>query len=457
MKNRSINRGAVLILSIVTLLQAGSAAAFGLMQAFDAALQNDPTYRAAVHENEAGQQFTNIGRSFLLPNISFSYTTNANQQDFQDQSTATPTSSFRHYQSENESLLFRQPIFNLDSFARYKQGISQTSQSTAKFSERSQDLIVRIVGAYADAKIAEDQLALAFAELNRYTEQRQMNARMFEKGEGTKTDMLETQSRYDLAQAQVIEARDHQSNMRTVLATISGVDQVTRMDSLSDGFRVSPMLPDNYEEWKSIAMETNPEIIAQRHAVEIAREEISRQRAGHAPRIDLIAGVNRQKSDIPIMVGMDFLTRSVGVQVNVPIFNGGNVSAVTSQAASNYEKSKSDLDAKTNQILIELHKQYNLVLSSMTRIDAITKSVESSTFLVEAMQKSVKKGVRNNLDTLNAQHQLFTAKRDLSQARYTYLLSYLKLRKAAGTVGVNDIQDISNYFVSNPQISVISN
>jgi hypothetical protein len=115
------------------------------------------------------------------------------------------------------------------------------------------------------------------------------------------------------------------------------------------------------------------------------------------------------------------------------------------------------LGAKTNQILIELHKQYNLVLSSMTRIDALTKSVESSTFLVEAMQKSVKKGLRNNLDTLNAQHQLFTAKRDLSQARYTYLLSYLKLRKAAGTVGVNDIQDISNYFVSNPQISVISN
>lgn len=87
MKTFSINRVAVLILSIVTLLQAGSAAAFGLMQAFDAALQNDPTYRAAVHENAAGQQFTSIGRSFLLPNISFSYTTNANQQDFQDQTT----------------------------------------------------------------------------------------------------------------------------------------------------------------------------------------------------------------------------------------------------------------------------------------------------------------------------------------------------------------------------------
>lgn len=441
-----INRKMILFWGIFTLLQSGNATAFGLMQAFESALQNDPTYRAAVHENAAGQQFTNIGRSFLLPNLSFSYTTNANQQDFQNQSAGTSANSSRQYQSENESLLFRQPIFNLDSFARYKQGVAQTSQSNAKFSERSQDLIVRIVGAYADAKIAEDQLALAVAELNRYTEQRQMNARMFEKGEGTKTDMLETQSRYDLAQAQVIEARDHLANMRTVLATISGVEQVTRMDSLSESFRVSPMAPDNYEDWKSVAMETNPEIIAQRHAVEIAREEINRQRAGHAPRVDLIAGVNRQKSDIPIMVGMDFLTRSIGIQVNVPIFNGGQVSAVTSQAASNHEKAKAELDAKTNQVLIELHKQYNLVLSSMTRIDALTKSVGSSTFLVEAMQKSVKKGVRNNLDTLNAQHQLFTAKRDLSQARYTYLSSYLKLRKAAGTLGADDLKSMANYF-----------
>ena len=167
MRVHGINRGVILFLSIVTLLHSTSVAAFGLMQAFDAALQNDPIYQAAVHENAAGQQFTNIGRSHLLPNISFSYTTNANQQDFQNQSATTPGSSFRQYQSENESLLFRQPIFNLDSFARYKQGIAQTSQSNAKFSERSQDLIVRIVGAYADAKIAEDQLALAVAELNR--------------------------------------------------------------------------------------------------------------------------------------------------------------------------------------------------------------------------------------------------------------------------------------------------
>jgi len=435
----------MLFLSIAVLFHTGNAAAFGLMQAFDAALQNDPAYRAAIYEHTAGQQFKVIGRSHLLPNLSFVYTTNQNQQDLtRDTGPASPS---RQFVSETEVLSLRQPLFNLDSLARYKQGIAQTNQSDAKFSERNQELIVRIVGAYADTKHAEDQLALAVAQLNMFTEQKQINNRMFEKGEGTKTDMLETQSRYDLAEAQVIEARDNLANMRNVLATISGME-VTTLDSLSDNFRVKPMDPASFDEWKTIALEGNLEIIAQRHTVEIAREEINRQRAGHAPRIDIVASVNRQKSDNPVMVGLDALTRSVGVQVNVPLYNGGNVSAVTSQAVANHEKAKAELDAKINQILIELRKQYNLALSSVHRIDALTKSVSSANFLVEAMQKSAQRGVRTNLDTLNAQQQLYTAKRDLAQARYNYLLSYLRLRKSAGTVGVGDLQDIASYFVA---------
>jgi protease secretion system outer membrane protein len=259
--------------------------------------------------------------------------------------------------------------------------------------------------------------------------------------------MLETQSSYDLAEAQVIEARDHLANMRNVLSTVIGIE-ITVLDSLSDNFRTRPMNPTSFDEWKSIALDQNPEIIAQRHAVEVAREEINRQRAGHAPRIDLIAGVNRQKSDIPIMVGMDFLTRSIGVQVNVPLYSGGSVNALSSQAVSNHEKAKADLDSQTNQVLIELRKQYNLALSSVLRIDALTKSVSSSNFLVTAMRESAKRGVRNNLDTLHAEQQLYTAKRDLALARYTYLLSYLQLRKTAGTVAVGDLQDIAGYFVA---------
>jgi protease secretion system outer membrane protein len=75
-------------------------------------------------------------------------------------------------------------------------------------------------------------------------------------------------------------------------------------------------------------------------------------------------------------------------------------------------------------------------------------SVNSRNVLLEATKKSAIGGTRNNIDILNAQQQFFEARLDLMQARYNYLLSYLRLRKAAGTVDIRDLQDVARYFVS---------
>jgi protease secretion system outer membrane protein len=182
--------------------------------------------------------------------------------------------------------------------------------------------------------------------------------------------------------------------------------------------------------------------------VEVAREEINRQRAGHAPRIDLVAALNKSKSDNVLFIGLDTFTRSIGVQVNVPIYAGGMVSAMTSQAVSNHERAKAELESRTQQVLIELRRQFNLNLSSARRIDALMSSVSSRGILLEATKKSAIGGTRNNIDILNAQQQFFEAKLDLTQAHYNYLLSYLRLRKAAGTIHIRDLQDVARYFVS---------
>lgn len=269
---------------------------------------------------------------------------------------------------------------------------------------------------------------------------------MFEKGEGTKTDMLETQARYDLAEAQLIEARDNMTNARNNLEAIVGVD-VSQLDPLADDFRVQPMQPASFERWKATALASNWEIKAQRYAVDVAEQEIKKSRAGHAPRIDAIAAYNKNGSETVNALDQDTTTRAIGVQVNLPIYSGGAVTAATRQATSNYEKAKADLDAKTSQILVELRKQFNLSLSSASRIDALVKSVDSARLLVHATQQSVKGGVRINLDVLNAQQQLYTAQRDLGQARYNYLLSYLRLRFAAGTLNADDLQAVASYFV----------
>ena len=417
--------------------------AFGLMQAYEAALNNDAVYRAAVHENEAGQQFKVIGRSSLLPVLSGSYSTNYvdGERTFAGQPTQHLT-----YRNETSVLQLRQPVVNFESFARYKQGLAQTSAADSQFLVRNQDLIVRLAAAYMDARFAEDQLALTSAQMSSYAEQRLTNERLFEKGEGTRTEMLETQARFDLAEAQVIESRDNLTNARNVLTSIVG-EEVRLVNPLLEDFRVKPMLPTSFEEWKEIALEQNPEIVSQRHAVEVARQEINKQRAGHAPRIDLVASVNKSMSDNIIFFGVDTFTRSIGVQVNVPMYAGGIVNAMTSQAVSNHERAKAELESRTHQVLIELRRQFNLNLSSSRRIDALMTSVNSRNILLDATKKSVIGGTRNNIDILNAQQQFFEARLDLMQARYNYLLSYLRLRKAAGTVDIRDLQDVARYFV----------
>jgi outer membrane protein, protease secretion system len=426
------------------LLPIKTVSALGLMQAYEAALNNDAIFRAAVHESEAGQQFKVIGRASLLPVLSGSYSTNYvdGERTFSGQPTQHLT-----YRNETSVLQLRQPVVNLESFARYKQGLAQTSAADAQFLVRNQDLIVRLAAAYMDARFAEDQLALSSSQMSSYAEQRLTNERLFEKGEGTRTEMLETQARFDLAEAQVIESRDNLTNARNVLTSIVG-EEIRLVNPLLDDFQVKPMLPTSFEEWKEISLEQNPEIVSQRHAVEVARQEINKQRAGHAPRIDLVASVNKSMSDNIIFFGVDTFTRSIGVQVNVPMYAGGIVNAMTSQAVSNHERAKAELESRTNQVVIELRRQFNLNLSSSRRIDALVTSVSSRNVLLEATKKSAVGGTRNNIDILNAQHQFFEARLDLMQARYNYLLSYLRLRKAAGTVDIRDLQDVARYFVS---------
>ncbi|PTR14813.1 MULTISPECIES: TolC family outer membrane protein [unclassified Nitrosospira] len=434
----------IILTFFTALLPIKTVSALGLMQAYDAALNNDAIFRAAVHENEAGQQLKVIGRASLLPVLSGTYSTN-----LVDGERASLGQAAQHltYRNESAVLQLRQPVVNFESFARYKQGLAQTSAADAQFVTRNQDLIVRLAAAYMDARFAEDQLALTSSQMNSYAEQRLTNERLFEKGEGTRTEMLETQARFDLAEAQVIEARDNLTNARNVLASIVG-EEIRLVNPLLDDFRAKPMLPSSFEEWKEIALEQNPEIVSQRHAVEVARQEINKQRAGHAPRVDLVASINKSKSDNIIFFGLDTFTRSVGVQVNVPIYAGGMVNAMTSQAVSNHERAKAELDSRTDQVLIELRRQFNLNLSSLRRIDALVSSVSSRNVLLEATRKSAIGGTRNNIDILNAEQQFFEAKLDLMQARYNYLLSYLRLRKAAGTVDTRDLQNVARYFVS---------
>ena len=100
----------------------------------------------------------------------------------------------------------------------------------------------------------------------------------------------------------------------------------------------------------------------------------------------------------------------------------------------------------TDAVLVEIRTQHRLLQSSAQRIKSLELAVEAADLLVHATQKSIQGGIRINLDLLDAQQQLFTSQRDLNEARYNYLLAYLRLQFAAGTLVLDDLQKIAAYF-----------
>lgn len=424
--------------------------ALNLIQAYEAALSNDPEFRMALKENEAGQASRVVGRAAVLPQVTASV-----YQASTDSKISGPAFlngpnviTNRAYPSNNTLVQLTQPIFNLEALARYRLGHAQADLSDARFMYRSQDLLVRVLQAYTDVLYAQDQLTFITADRNAKKEQLAVNKRMLEKGEGTVTDKLETQASYEMSEAQVIEAQDNLELAKRKLEALIGepIPSASVVRKLSNQFRVIPLVPSAFELWKETALASNPEIRAQSHNIEVNRQDYQRNRAAHFPVLSGVAMWNQAKSYTVSTIYQDTNTSAVGVQLTIPIFSGGEVTGRTSQARANFEKSQAEFDAVTNKVITELRKQYDLVISSQKKVAALTRAVESATELVKAMRKSIQAGQRINLDALIADKGLATAQRDLSQARYAYLLATLRLKQQAGILTLEDLEKVATNF-----------
>lgn len=427
---------------------AGNAAAISLQAAYEAALKNDPQYRMNYYEYESSKENVILGRSNLLPQVSGSFSANRNIADLTylpDNPKERPNVLHPRYISRSSAIQVRQPILNLDGIVRYRQGKVQTAQGEKQFESDTAQVILRVVGAYSDALFAEDQVALSKVQRDMYLEQMKVNEHLFKSGEGTRTDMLETQARLDLAEAQLVEAQDNAVAMRSTLAGVIGMEPGT-LDPLGPNFRVRTDTPKSFEELRTRAVAQNPQLAAARLAIENARLEIQRDKAGHLPRVDFVGTYSKDDAASLTTYNQNTVNRAVGVQVNIPIYQGGAISATTRQAAANWNRAQADLDNRTSQVVVELRKAFDLVQNSTAKINALEKAVASGKELMVATEQSIKGGVRINLDLLNAQQQLYTSQRDLAQARYTYLLGLLRIRAAAGTLDDSAVREVAAYF-----------
>ena len=435
---------------IALLLACSSAqAAMGPFDVYEQALRNDPVFLGAIKERDAGQENLAIGRAGLLPRLSYNYNKGRNNSQANlPNGRGGSSHEDRNYTSFGSTFSLQQPLFDYEAYANYRKGVAQALFADERFRDKSQELLVRVLTYYTQALFAQDQIEIARAKKKAFEQQFQQNQHLFQQGEGTRTDILEAESRYELATAEEIQAQDEQDASLRELGALLGVHSIDIADlaPLNQNFSSFTLVPANYDSWHELAITHNPTLASQRQAVEVARYEVERNRAGHLPRVIAYASSRQQESDSSNTYNQRHDTNTIGIEVSVPLYAGGGVSASTRQAARSMEQAEYELEGKTRETLIELRRQFSACLSGVSKLRAYQKALASAEALVVSTQQSILGGERVNLDALNAEQQLYSTRRDLAQARYDYLMAWTKLHYYAGNLRDTDLAKIDEAF-----------
>ncbi|HEY0666227.1 MAG TPA: TolC family outer membrane protein [Gallionella sp.] len=429
-----------LILAALLGISAAAQAA-DLQETYQAAQANDPVFAAARAARQAGEEKLSQGRSAMLPsvNLNASSTFNDITTKYDPASPPMTNGNFR-YNTSAAGVTLVQPLFRQQSWLAYTTGELQALQAEAQFKLAEQDLILRVAQAYFDVLIAQDSMQLVTAQKEAISEQLEQAKRNFEVGSATITDTLEAQARHDLASAQEISAQNNlEIRRRALQQMINAMPQ--ELNALGEQFKLEPPQPADMEQWVDLAHANSYQLAIAKAGVELAEKEVARNRGGHYPTLDLVANYTRSYANGstygPISSEID--SKSVGVQLNVPLFQGGGVNSRWREAEANHERAKQEYENAQRGVATQTRQAYLGVVSGIAQVQALQQALASSESALKASKLGQEVGVRTNLDVLNAQQQMYATRRDLLQAQYNYLVSKLRLKAAAGSLGEADL------------------
>jgi outer membrane protein len=437
-------------LPLIVALGAAPARAADLLQIYRDALANDSAYASARATRDAGLESLPQGLAQVLPTVNATAFTQYNDIDISFRS-AAPV-SHRQGNSNGFAVTLTQPLFNWQNIQVYKEAGFRAAQAEAVFGQAAQDLVVRVAQAYFDVLASQDSLAFIQGQKGAIAEQLAQAQRNFEVGTATITDTHEAQARFDLATSQEIAAQSDLEFKKRALQQIVGTFP-ERLEPLKSSIELNPPKPNSMEDWATAAANQGYPVRAQEAALEIAVREIERARAGHLPTLNIVGSAGANSSSISAFAinntASDTTSRTIGLQLAVPLYAGGNVSSLVRQAVANREKAQQDLESTRRTAALSARQSYLGVTNGMAQVRALAAALVSSRSALDSNKLGYEVGVRINIDVLNAQQQVYSTLRDLSRARYDTVLNGLKLKAATGTLGEADVEEVNRLLGAN--------
>ena len=430
-------------LILASLLLPHVCAAEDLAQIFTLAESQDPQFRSVQAAYRATlEQRPQARAQLMLPTLSFNTNTAYNRQDTElGGDSGVGSGGLTEFHSWGWGLQLNQPIYHHDRFVALKQADEAIRQAELDVDAARQDLIVRSGERYFDMLAAIDTLEFARAEKDALGRQLEQTTQRFEVGLIAITGVQEAKAGYDLATADEILARNLLDNTVEALREITG-EYHRNLSLLGDKLPLVAPEPQDIDLWTETALQQNLRLAAALVATQSAENEIRRQYAGHVPTLDIVGshGFGRQGGRFG---NVEQTTTALGLELNVPIYEGGQVVSRTREAQERYHEILEVLEQQRRTTVRQTRDSYLGVISGISRVKALNQAVVSTQTALEATEAGFEVGTRTSVDVVSASRDLFRAKRDYARARYDYILDILRLKQAAGTLSPDDVNEIN--------------
>jgi len=429
-----------------------------LLEVYQQALQSDPLIHEAESRRQAALEAAPQARALLLPQISAGAQYSSSNFDGSSAEggaggTIASVTSESSTTSTGWTVDLRQTLFRWDQWVGLRKAEKQVAKAQVNYEAAQQDLIVRVVTRYFNVLAAEDQLTSIHADRTAIARQLEQAKQRFEVGLIAITDVQESQAAYDQAVANEIGSKRSLATAREFLREITG-EYIRILSAPDDDFPLTPPNPASEASWNEIAMAQNLALVSSRFDEQIARDEIAFRRSGHYPTLDLVANISSAESEITDQVrnsiqfpdiDTDGNRDSISIQLSIPIFSGGRTSSRVKEAVYLHRATRQQLQRVARETERQTRDAYLGVISEISRVQALKQSVASSRTALEATQAGFEVGTRTIVDVLNSQFSLYAAITNFYQSRYAYIGNVLRLKLAAGTLQVQDLEEIDQW------------
>ena len=429
-------------------LFSGQIFATDLLSIYREAQLEDATYASAKAQFIATQERLPQARALQRPSVEFNAGANYNSVDTQYDN-AQFSSGQRDYDDNNFGVRLTQPLYRRLNAATVEQAKDQVRQADTQLAAAEQDLMTRVVQGYFDVLVARANLATIDSQKAAVAQQLEQAKRNFIVGTATITDSREAQARYDLVVAQQLVAENDLEVKNRVLEQIVG-KPVGRLAGLAPATALNAPQPADMNAWVEQAYQSALQVSIAQQNVEIAAREIQRADAGHYPTLDAVGSLSHNYSDSSAQgIGSEITAAVIGLQLTVPLYQGGGVSSRAREAVAGQERARQELSRARREAALQTRQAFLGVTSGLAQIKALEQAVGSTKLQLESTKLGQEVGVRTAVDVLNAEQQLASAQSELAQAVYNTIVSQLRLKAAVGKLAEADLSEVNRLLKDN--------